>query len=91
LVKPGERLDGSEVAVHITNIATLAANNHGAVSFEMEYQTAIKEWLMRVAFSSLVFVPAIVTLESLRRLSGRLDVNRTVLSHPLYRSKSTRA
>jgi hypothetical protein len=43
LVKPGERLDGSEVAVHTTNIATLAANNHGAVSFEMEYQTAIKE------------------------------------------------
>ena len=36
LVKPGELLDGSEVGVYTTNIATPAANNHGPASFEME-------------------------------------------------------
>ena len=52
---------------------------------------AIKGWLMRVAFSSHVFAPATLKLESLRRLSGRLDVNRTVLSPPFHRSQSTAA
>ena len=47
---------------------------------------AIKGWLMRVAFSSHVFALATVKLESFRRLSGRLDVNRTVLSPPFHRS-----
>jgi hypothetical protein len=46
---------------------------------------------MRVAFSSHVFAPATLKLESLRRLSGRLDVYRTVLSPPFHRSKSTSA
>jgi len=71
--------------------ATPAANNPGPASFEMESQTVIKGWLMRVALSSHVFAPATVKLESLRRLSGRLDVNRTVLSPPFHRSKSTAA
>jgi len=45
----------------------------------MESQTAMQGWLAPVAFASDTFAPAALKLKSLRRLSGRLDVNRTVL------------